>query len=49
MFCIHNFHIDHNAPCLPPKIMHNNRDSNPPVLAGKPSTFGEYLRPPIFA
>ena len=22
--CIHHFHIDHNAPCLPPKILHNN-------------------------
>ena len=21
---IHNFHIDHNAPCLPPKILHNH-------------------------
>ena len=20
---IHHFHIDHNAPCLPPKILHN--------------------------
>ena len=20
---IHRFHIDHNAPCLPPKILHN--------------------------
>ena len=22
--CIHYFHIDHNAPCLPPKILHNH-------------------------
>ena len=22
-FSIHSFHIDHNAPCLPPKILHN--------------------------
>ena len=22
--CIHHFHIDHNAPCLPPKILHND-------------------------
>ena len=21
---IHHFHIDHNAPCLPPKILHNH-------------------------
>ena len=23
-FTIHHFHIDHNAPCLPPKILHNH-------------------------
>ena len=22
--CIHHYHIDHNAPCLPPKILHND-------------------------
>ena len=22
--CNHYFHIDHNAPCLPPKILHNH-------------------------
>ena len=22
--CIHHFRIDHNAPCLPPKILHND-------------------------
>ena len=21
---IHHFHTDHNAPCLPPKILHNH-------------------------
>ena len=21
---IHHFHIDHNAPCLPPRILHNH-------------------------
>ena len=24
-FCIHHFYIDHNAPCLPSKILHNHR------------------------
>ena len=23
LFVIHHFHIDHNAPCLPSKILHN--------------------------
>ena len=24
-FCIHHFYIDHNAPCLPSKNLHNHR------------------------
>ena len=27
-FSIHHFHIDHNATCLPPKILHNTFFSN---------------------